>query len=320
VTVPADDDGLMVDGLEEALRAAPKFLYVLPNFQNPSGATLGLARRRRVVELATRYGTPVVEDDPYGQLRYEGEHLPPLVKLDADLHGCAHGERSFRGGVLYVGTMSKTLAPGLRVGWVVAPELVIGKLAVLKQGADLHTSTFAQMVACEAAQGGFLDRHVRLVRRVYTERRDAMLRALERHAPEGVRWSRPQGGLFLWVTLPPPLDAAALLRGRPQGRRRVHPRHVVPRAGRRGPHPEAQLLLLPPGSDRGGSRAWARCSAATCPLSRPSSRSPRSRAPTSLPRPPARSRRRQPPPTPDALASRATACAMPADTRRRSLT
>jgi 2-aminoadipate transaminase len=211
LTVPTDDDGVRVDELEEALRAAPKFLYVLPNFQNPSGVTLSLARRRRVVELAAHYGTPIVEDDPYGQLRYEGDHLPPLVKLDADLHGCAHGERAFGGGVIYLGTLSKTLAPGLRVGWVVAPTVVIGKLATLKQGADLHSSTFAQMVACEAAQGGFLDRHVRVIRRVYAERRDVMLRALARHAPAGVRWTRPQGGLFLWLTLPPPLEAAAVL-------------------------------------------------------------------------------------------------------------
>jgi 2-aminoadipate transaminase len=212
VTVPVDDDGMCVDRLEDALRAAPKFLYVLPNFQNPAGVTLSLARRRRLVELAARYGTPIIEDDPYGQLRYSGEHLPPLVKLDADLHGCAHGERSFRGSVLYLGTLSKTLAPGLRIGWVVAPAEVIAKLAVLKQGADLHTSTFAQMVAYETAQGGLLDRHVKLIRRVYTERRDAMLQALERHAPAGVRWTRPQGGLFLWLTLPPNVASGDVLK------------------------------------------------------------------------------------------------------------
>jgi 2-aminoadipate transaminase len=212
VTVPVDDDGMQTDLLEEALRAAPKFIYVLPNFQNPAGVTLSLPRRRRLIELAARYGTPIVEDDPYGQLRFQGEHLPPLVKLDADLHGCAHGERAFGGSVLYLGTLSKTLAPGLRIGWVVAPKDVIAKLAILKQGADLHSSTFTQMVACEAAQGGFLDRHVKLIRRVYAERRDAMVEALERHAPAGVSWTRPQGGLFLWVTLPAPLEASAVLK------------------------------------------------------------------------------------------------------------
>jgi len=211
LTVPIDDDGMRVDRLEEVLRAAPKFIYDLPNFQNPGGVTLSLARRRRLVELAEQYGTPVIEDDPYGQLRYEGDHLPALVKLDADRNGCAHGERSFRGRVLYLGTLSKTLAPGLRIGWVVGPEEVIVRLTQMKQGADLHTSTFAQMVAYETARGGFLDRHVRRIRAIYGARRDAMLGALHRHFPASVRWTRPQGGLFLWVSLPEGVDAAALL-------------------------------------------------------------------------------------------------------------
>jgi 2-aminoadipate transaminase len=208
---PVDDEGLRVDRLEEALRSGPKFLYILPNFQNPTGVTLSLPRRQRLVELASHYGVPILEDDPYGQLRYEGEHLPPLVQIDAEFHGCANGERIFRGGLLYLGTLSKTLAPGLRLGWVVAPEEVIRKLAQLKQGADLHTSTFTQMVAYEVARGGFLDQHVRVIRKVYRERRDAMLAAMEANFPSGVRWTRPQGGLFLWVTLPPGLDSAALL-------------------------------------------------------------------------------------------------------------
>jgi len=211
VTVPIDDEGLRVDLLEEALRSGPKFLYVLPNFQNPGGVTLSLERRQRLVELASRYGTPIVEDDPYGQLRYEGHHLPPLVKVDAEYHGCAHGERAFRGGVLYLGTLSKTLAPGFRLGWVVAPTEVIEKLVQLKQGTDLHTSTFTQMVAYEVARGGFLDRHVSVIRKVYGDRRDAMLRALKAHFPPGVLWTRPQGGLFLWVTLPAGLDSTKVL-------------------------------------------------------------------------------------------------------------
>jgi 2-aminoadipate transaminase len=212
LTVPIDDDGLRVDLLEEALRAGPKFIYVLPNFQNPAGVTLSLERRRALVELASRYGTPIVEDDPYGQLRYEGEHVPPLVELDAELHGCAHGERAFRGGVLYLGTLSKTLAPGLRLGWIVAPEEVVRRLAQMKQGTDLHTGTFVQMLAHETARGGFLDGHVRRIRKVYGERRNAMLAALDREFPPQVRWTRPEGGLFLWVTLPRGLDSAAVLR------------------------------------------------------------------------------------------------------------
>jgi 2-aminoadipate transaminase len=210
-TVPIDADGLCVDKLEQVLRSGPKFLYVLPNFQNPAGVTLSLERRTRLVELAAHYGAPIVEDDPYGQLRYEGEHLPPLVHVDASLHGCAKGERAFRGAVLYLGTLSKTLAPGLRLGWIVGPEEVIRKLVQLKQGTDLHTSTFTQMLAHEVARGGFLDRHVRVIRDVYRARRDAMLRAMEAHFPAGVRWTRPEGGLFLWVTLPEGLDSTALL-------------------------------------------------------------------------------------------------------------
>ena len=209
--VPIDDDGMDVDALDEQMRAGPKFVYALPNFQNPAGVSLSMDRRRRLVERAAHYGIPIVEDDPYGQLRYEGEHLPSLVKLDAETHGCANGERAFTGNVLYLSTLSKTLAPGLRVAWVVAPEVVITKLVQIKQGADLHSSTFCQYVAYEVAKGGFLDMHVRRIRTVYGERRDAMLRALDRHAPPGVRWARPGGGLFLWATLPEGFDTLRLL-------------------------------------------------------------------------------------------------------------
>lgn len=212
LAVPIDDEGLDVERLEAQLRGGPKFLYILPNFQNPAGVTLGLERRRRLVELANHYGAPVVEDDPYGQLRYEGEHLPSLVQIDAELHGCARGEGDFTGDVLYLSTLSKTLAPGLRVAWVVAPESVISRLVQMKQGADLHSSTFCQMVAYEVARDGFLDRHVRTIREVYGERRNAMLAALERHFPPGVRWTKPRGGLFLWVTLPEGFDSTALLK------------------------------------------------------------------------------------------------------------
>ena len=211
LTVPIDDEGLRIDLLEDALRAGPKFLYILPNFQNPGGVTLSLERRRRLVELASHYGAPIVEDDPYGQLRYEGNHVTSLVKIDAEVHGCSHGERPFSGNVIYLGTLSKVLAPGLRIGWVVAPEEVMARLVQMKQGADLHTSTFGQMVAYETARGGFLDRHVRKIREVYGERRNAMLAALDRYFPPGVQWTRPQGGLFLWATLPEGLDSAVLL-------------------------------------------------------------------------------------------------------------
>ncbi|MGH8067103.1 MAG: PLP-dependent aminotransferase family protein [Candidatus Entotheonellia bacterium] len=210
ITIALDDEGLQTDELEAALRAGPKFIYVLPNFHNPAGVTLVRERRQRLVELADRYGVPLIEDDPYGQLRYEGEHLPPLVVLDRQLQG--REGMPYSGNVLYLSTFSKTLAPGLRLGWVVAPAEVIQRLVQAKQGADLHTSTLAQMIAFEVAREGFLDRHVRFIRTVYRERRDAMLAALRRYFPAAVHWTTPQGGLFLWVTLPELMDAAEILR------------------------------------------------------------------------------------------------------------
>jgi 2-aminoadipate transaminase len=211
ISVPMDDDGIRIDLLENAMRMGPKFLYLLPNFHNPAGVTLSLERRRKVVELANHYGTPIIEDDPYGQLRYEGNHLPPLVKLDADFHGCANRTMTLSGNVIYLSTLSKTLAPGLRVAWIVAPEEIIGRLVQMKQGTDLCSPAFTQQVAYEVAREGFLDRHIRRIREVYDRRRLAMLDALERHMPPGVVWTRPQGGLFLWVTLPHGMDSSALL-------------------------------------------------------------------------------------------------------------
>jgi 2-aminoadipate transaminase len=200
LSVPSDDDGLRTDLLEAPLRSGPKFMYVLPNFQNPGGTTLSEGRRHELVLLADRYGIPIVEDDPYGQLRYEGEHLPPLVVLDRENLPRDNGYSI--GNVIYLSTFSKTLAPGLRLGWIVAPPEVISKLVQLKQGADLHSSTFGQMVAYEVARDNFLDEHVKLIRRVYRERRDVMLEALAQNFPPEVTWTRPAGGLFLWVTLP----------------------------------------------------------------------------------------------------------------------
>jgi 2-aminoadipate transaminase len=209
ITIALDDEGLQTDGLEAALRVGPKFIYVLPNFHNPAGVTLALNRRQRLVELADRYGVPLIEDDPYGQLRYEGEHLPPLVVLDTRLR--THERVSYSGNVLYLSTFSKTLAPGLRLGWIVAPAEVIARLVQAKQGVDLHTSTLTQMIAYEVARGGFLDRHVQHIRDIYRERRDAMLAALRQYFPASVQWTTPQGGLFLWVSLPEPTDAADIL-------------------------------------------------------------------------------------------------------------
>jgi len=209
-SVPIDENGLRTDLLEQPLRSGPRFMYVLPNFQNPAGTTLSEARRHELVLLADRYGIPIIEDDPYGQLRYEGEHLPSLVVLDRE--NLRRDEGYSIGNVIYLSTFSKTLAPGLRLGWIVAPPEVISKLAQLKQGADLHTSTFTQFVAYEVARDGFLDKHVKLIRQIYRERRDVMLQSLEELFPPAVTWTHPQGGLFLWVTLPEGLDMKAVFK------------------------------------------------------------------------------------------------------------
>jgi 2-aminoadipate transaminase len=208
IAVPADENGMQTDRLEEALRIGPKFIYVLPNFQNPTGTTLPVERRQKLVELADRYGVPIIEDDPYGQLRYEGEHLPAVELIDSRTR---LNSDNYSGNVIYLSTFSKILAPGIRLAWVIAPKEVIRKLSLAKQGTDLHTSTFNQIVTHEVGQHGFIDRHVTLIQKVYRERRDAMLESLEEHMPEGVTWTRPQGGLFLWVTLPKQFDATEML-------------------------------------------------------------------------------------------------------------
>ena len=199
VTVRTDDDGMVSDELDEALRAGPKFIYVLPNFQNPMGVSMSLERREVLVKKADQYGVPIVEDDPYGQLRFEGKHLPAVEVIDARMR-VQNGH--YTGNVIYLSTFSKILAPGLRLAWVIAPPEVIRKLVLVKQGSDLHTATFNQVVAYEVGRHGFLDQHVLKICEVYRERRDVMLEALEEHMPEGVTWTHPQGGLFLWVRLP----------------------------------------------------------------------------------------------------------------------
>ncbi len=210
VGVPIDHDGLQTSLLDEALRSGPKFMYVLPNFQNPGGVTLSRPRREELVLLSDHYGIPLIEDDPYGQLRYEGEHLPPLVVMDRV--NLQRDEGYTLGNVIYLSTFSKLLAPGMRVAWIVAPANVISRLVQLKQGADLHTSTFTQMVTYEAARDGFLDQHVKTIRALYRERRDAMLKALADFFPPGVSWTHPEGGLFLWATMPAEVDSDRLLR------------------------------------------------------------------------------------------------------------
>ena len=208
-TVPSDENGIQVDNLEKALRAGPKFMYVLPNFQNPTGVTIPLERRKRLVELADKYGVPIIEDDPYGQLRFEGEHIPAVEVLDDRMrndNGCCYS-----GNVIYLSTFSKILAPGIRIAWVVATPEIIQKLVMAKQGADLHSPTFNQILTYEVARHGFITEHVKTIIRVYRERRDIMLEELEKNMPPNTRWTHPQGGLFLWVTLPEEVNTTDLL-------------------------------------------------------------------------------------------------------------
>jgi len=211
ISVPVDEHGMIVDQLEEALRFGPKFIYVLPNFQNPSGCTLSLERRMQLVELADKYGVPIIEDDPYGQLRYEGDHIPSVATLDSRYRNEDCNDE-YTGNVIYLSTFSKLLAPGLRLAWVIAPPQVIRKLVMTKQAADLHTSSFNQHVAFEVAKGGFLDEHVKVIRSTYKERRDTMLEMMDEVFPSEVSWTKPQGGMFLWGMMPENVDAAEVLK------------------------------------------------------------------------------------------------------------
>jgi 2-aminoadipate transaminase len=200
-TVTLDDDGMVVNELEEAIQRGerPKFVYVLPNFHNPAGVSMTEERRRKLVEIAIKYDLFIVEDDPYGELRFEGQDVVPIVTLAK--------ERT-----IYLCTFSKTLSPGIRLGWIVAPQKVITRLVQAKQGADLHTSTFLQMVANDICQRGILRQHVKRIRATYLERRNAMLDAMAEFFPDEVKWTHPQGGLFLWVTTPPKIDTIDLFK------------------------------------------------------------------------------------------------------------
>lgn len=207
VTIETDEDGLKIDKLEALIGTNIKFQYVLPNFQNPMGVTLSLERRKKLVELANRHNVPLVEDDPYGALRFEGENIPQVAAIDAEFHDCG---TSFTGNVIYTSTFSKILAPGLRIGWVIAPPEVVKKMIQAKQGADLQSSTFDQYVAYELAKGDWIYEHIELIRKVYHERRDCMLEAFEEFMPVGTTWTTPQGGLFLWLRLPEGCDTTEL--------------------------------------------------------------------------------------------------------------
>lgn len=207
VQVPTDEDGIDVDALDALLAATPaKLLYTVPNFQNPTGITLTLERRRALVEVTRRHGIVVVEDDPYGAIRFAGEPLPTLYSLalaaaDGDADRCH---------VIHSGSFSKTLVPGLREGWLQAPGEIMQKVIEAKQGADLHTPTLNQMIVADLVDD-VLPRQVEKVRRVYGERAMHMMAGIERELPAGVSHTTPDGGMFLWLTMPEGIDTVAML-------------------------------------------------------------------------------------------------------------
>lgn len=200
VPVPTDGEGLIPEALPELIRThRPKLLYTIPNFQNPTGVTLSTARRQALARIAAEHRLTILEDDPYGQLRYRGTDVPPVKHWDE------------QGWVLYASTFSKTIAPGLRLGWVVARPEVFSRLLILKQAADLHTSTFDQRVAQAYLTSGDQRAHLDRIRHAYGERFALMDAELTQRMPAGFTWTKPEGGMFLWVTGPSDLDGLALL-------------------------------------------------------------------------------------------------------------
>jgi 2-aminoadipate transaminase len=201
-TVRTDDDGLDPDDLERVLAANPgaKLLYTMPDFHNPMGVSLTLERRRRVLEIANRHDLLVLEDSPYRQLRFEGETLPSLKSLDTE------------GRVIFLGSFSKTLVPGMRLGWAVADPEIIGRIGLLKTAADTQTSTLNMAAAAAFLERFDLDAHIAEVNVVYRRKRDLMLGIIEEQFPPSVEFTRPQGGLFTWLTFPNGFDATAFMR------------------------------------------------------------------------------------------------------------
>ena len=198
VRLDTDDDGLIPASLEKALdRGGIKFIYLVPTFQNPTGRTITLERRRQIAALIKKYNALLVEDDPYGSLRYRGQDIPTIQSLAP-------------GNVVYISTLSKVFAPGLRIGFCVAPELIRKWLVIVKQGTDLHSSTFNQALAAEYIAGGYLARHLPNIINLYRPKQQAMLSALDSYMPDDFTWSRPEGGMFIWAEGPRGMDMEGL--------------------------------------------------------------------------------------------------------------
>jgi Transcriptional regulators containing a DNA-binding HTH domain and an aminotransferase domain (MocR family) and their eukaryotic orthologs len=201
VEIEMDDNGMIIEKLEEALIDNPdaKMIYTVPDFQNPSGKTMSLDRRKKLVELAVKYNIPVVEDNPYGELRFEGEMIPSIKSFDN------------AGIVIYLGTFSKTFCPGLRIGWVCAENDILSKYIIVKQGADLQPNSLSQREAALFMESFNLDDHIEIIKNVYRRRRDLMVDTIKKEFPGDCTFTYPEGGLFTWVGLRPEIDAAAVL-------------------------------------------------------------------------------------------------------------
>ncbi|WP_273028079.1 PLP-dependent aminotransferase family protein [Massilia timonae] len=196
-SVDTDEHGLVPSSLEGIAQGA-RMLYALPNFQNPTGRSLSVERRQELVETCARLGVPLIEDDPYGSLSYKGAPSPKMVAMNPN-------------GVIYMGSFSKVLTPGIRLGYVCAPLPLVRRLELAKQAADLHTAQLTQMVVHEVVKDGFLDQHIPTIRQLYGDQCQVMLDAMQEHFPAGVSWTKPEGGMFIWVTLPQQIDAMKLL-------------------------------------------------------------------------------------------------------------
>jgi 2-aminoadipate transaminase len=200
VAVESDDFGMRVDQVEEAIkRENPKLIYIVADFQNPKGTTLSLERRHHLLEISRRYRIPIVEDNPYGALRYRGKRLPVLASLDEE------------GLVIYLSTFSKTLSPGMRIGWIAATKEINQMLVIAKQATDLHTNTIAQRAVAKTLENFDYDGHISTLCQVYGERCLTMIDAITKHFPAETKWTKPEGGLFLWAELPEGLSGVELL-------------------------------------------------------------------------------------------------------------
>ncbi|RLF45667.1 MAG: aminotransferase [Thermoplasmata archaeon] len=204
IGVPLDDDGMDVDKLEEKIKESRKegknlkMIYTIPTFQNPAGVVMSEERRKRIVEIAEENNLLLVEDDPYGKLRFDGKPLKPLKAYDEN--------------VVYLGTFSKILSPGFRLAYAIAPEEVTKKMVIAKQSIDLCTPTFTQSIAYRFIKEGYMDRHIPRIIKMYKRKRDLMLEALEEYFPEGCKWTHPHGGMFLWATLPEHIDTKEMFK------------------------------------------------------------------------------------------------------------